>query len=134
MGDERLVGLPRGAPRERLLVVSNETISLYLERPELFGVSAWRDKTAGGATTGRDGAGALKMDVSIAIERLETLEVEMSAEPRAKLAEEGGGKSVTLQFADDTGAMLFRSRMREVLWGKGQTMWTGNTLVQPGEM
>lgn len=133
---ERLDSVSRGAPRERLLVVNTDSVSLYLESPTLFGVSPWRDQVRADQTR-RDGIAALKKDASIPFHALGTIELEMSPEPRAKLAKVGASEakpaSITLQFADDTGAMLFRSRMREVLWGKGQTTWAGNTLAQTCE-
>ena len=40
----------------------------------------------------------------------------------------GDEDELLLQFADDTGAMLFRHHMRRALWGKGSASWTGKSL------
>ena len=79
------------------------------------------------AFSGKDGEDALTLKQSIAIESLTTLELEMSAEPRARLAE-SGGEPLLLEFADDTGAMLFRHHMRRALWGRGQVGWASTSL------
>jgi hypothetical protein len=59
---------------------------------------------------------------------LEMLELEMCEEPRVLLA--GDGKSVTLQFADDTAALLFRMHMRSLLWDMGRVEWRAHTILQ----
>ena len=77
--------------------------------------------------SGRDGLESLTLKESVSIDQLSTLELEMSAEPRARLAE-SGGKELLLEFADDTAAMLFRHHMRRALWGRGQVGWTSTSL------
>ena len=54
------------------------------------------------------------------------LELEMAAEPKAKLST--GDKNLLLRFADDSSALFFRMRMREKLWGKGHAVWRSHNL------
>ena len=69
----------------------------------------------------------MKLKETVSIDNLSILELEMSAEPRARLAE-SGGTTLLLEFADDTGAMLFRHHMRRALWGRGQVSWKTTSL------
>ena len=101
-------------------------VELYEERPELFGVPLMMDQETS-AFSGRDGLDSLALKESVRVDALATLELEMSAEPRARLAE-AGSAPILLEFADDTGAMLFRHHMRRALWGRGQVGWTGTSL------
>jgi len=112
-------------PHVRLLIVTETHVELYAERPELFGVPLMRDQETS-AFSGRDGQDVLQPKESVAIEALSTLELEMSAEPRARLAD--GGTPLLLEFADDTGAMLFRHHMRRALFGRGQVSWKNTSL------
>ena len=101
----------------RLIMITETHLEIYAEKAHLFGVPLARDVETS-AFSGKDGEDALTLKQSIAIESLTTLELEMSAEPRARLAE-SGGEPLLLEFADDTGAMLFRHHMRESAVGQG---------------
>ena len=115
-----------GKPEVRLLLVTDTHVELYEERAELFGVPLMMDQDAI-SFTGRDGLDSLRLAESVPIDNLATLELEMSAEPRARLAE-AEGTQLLLEFADDNGAMLFRHHMRRALWGRGQVGWTSTSL------
>ena len=115
-----------GKPSVRLLLVTESHIELYEEKVELFGVPLMIDQETS-SFSGRDGLESLTLKESVSIDNLSTLELEMSAEPRARLAE-AGGKELLLEFADDTAAMLFRHHMRRALWGRGQVGWTSASL------
>ena len=110
----------------RMLLVTETHVELYEEDASLFGTPLLLDSDFG-AYSGRDGLDACKLTERVEIDNLGSLDLEMSAEPRARLAE-SGGKEILLEFADDTGAMLFRHHMRRALWGRGQVGWTATSL------
>jgi len=118
--------LKEDKPTVRLLIVTETHVELYAEKPELFGVPLMRDQETT-SFSGRDGQDALQPKETVSIDNLSTLELEMSAEPRARLAESGNAP-LLLEFADDTGAMLFRHHMRRALFGRGQVSWKNTSL------
>jgi hypothetical protein len=116
-------------PKEMLLILSEERIEFFEEKVALFAVPPHHD---GGAMRHHaegyvgDGIDSLKQVLSIHLDEITSLELEMSAEPRARMKIEG--KVILLTFADDTGAMLWRYHMRLALWGSGKASWTGSSL------
>ena len=80
----------------------------------------WSDITNTEDIEQPNGRELLRLETTIDIESLSALDMVMSAEPQVILE---GGDKITLTFADDAAAALFRQRMREVLWGHGQTSW-----------
>jgi len=109
-------------PGPRLLVITEKSLLLFFEYPEYFGLVPWSDLQSADDIEQPNGREHLRLEMSIDIEELATLDMIMSAEPQVVIAPDGGEK-VTLTFADDAAAALFRQRMREVLWGHGQTSW-----------
>jgi hypothetical protein len=122
----RVEQLGAGGKTLRLMLVTGTHVELYAEKPDLFGVPLMIEQDTS-SFSGKDGLDCLALKEAISIDNLSTLELEMSAEPRARLAE-SGGKLVLLEFADDTGAMLFRHHMRQALWGRGRVGWTSASL------
>jgi len=114
-------------PGPRLLVVDQSSLSIYLEFPEYFGMQPWTDLHATDDIDQPNGRDVIRHEMSIDIDNLESLDMVMSSEPQVVLAP-FGGPQVTLTFADDAAAALFRQRMREVLWGHGQTTWNDATV------
>ena len=116
-------------PKELLLVLSGERIEFFEEKVSLFAVPPHHD---GGSMRHQaegfsgDGINSLKQVMSVHLDEITSLELEMSAEPRARMKIEG--KVILLTFADDTGAMLWRYHMRLALWGTGKASWTGSSL------
>jgi len=108
-------------PGPRLLVITEKALLLFFEYPEYFGLVPWSDVAADDIEQ-PNGREHLRLEKAIEIEELATLDMIMSAEPQVVIAPDGGQK-ITLTFADDAAAALFRQRMREVLWGHGQTSW-----------
>jgi len=116
---------------ERLMVLTHDAIKVYTERPELFALPPAEELDASMRDHARgDGMDVMKKEFEIKLVDLSLLQLELSAEPRVKLrgAEE---KTHNLQFADDTAALLFRSKMREALWNKGRARWSGVSLEKP---
>jgi len=107
---------------EVLLILTDKTLDLYTENPSLFAHAAAMDSSEDSI----DGMDMLKMKESIDLQDVNAIELEMSAEPRARLSLDG--HKILLCFADDTGAMLWRHHMRRALWGTGQATWTGASL------
>ncbi|KAL3892986.1 MAG: hypothetical protein SGPRY_014587, partial [Prymnesium sp.] len=101
-------------PGPRLLVVDDRALSIYLEYPEYFGLPPWVDVTGSDSFDQPNGLEMLRLDVAVELDDLDSLDLLMSAEPQVVLAPSAGHK-VTLTFADDAAAALFRQRMREVL-------------------
>lgn len=124
-------------PKEVLLIVTTDSLLFYSEKASLFAVPPLLDSSnVRNASMGLKGDGieALKELTKVNLEDITSIELEMSAEPRARLAIEGS-KTLLLVFADDTGAMLWRYQMRNVLWGAGKSWsktWTGKSLGGPG--
>ena len=111
-----------------MTILTPNAIEIYTERAGLFGAPPIADAKSFTAHLGkRDGTDALKMLKTIPLDDITSIELEMSAEPRARIGV-GEGGSVLLCFADDTGAMLWRHHMRRAMWGVGQAMWTDASL------
>ena len=121
---------------ERLLVLTDSSISIFTEEPEHFHAVLAEEESATeeGSSKARAHSTApsaekvMKLEMRIELESLEMLELEMCEEPRVLLS--GDGKSVTLQFADDTAALLFRMHMRSLLWDMGRVEWRAHTILQ----
>ena len=120
-------------PRERLLVLTADHVAVYKENAQYFTLPPAIDQGAS-SRDGRDGMDMLTLvkGSKIPLDSISSLGFEMSNEPRITLSG-GEGDPVRLKFADDTVALLFRSKMREALWGKGQAKWSGHTLAVPEE-
>ena len=118
----------KGAPSERLLVVTDHSVLLYIERPELFGLMPWNDLSSTDDLDQLDGTDFLRLDDDgeVVISDLDSLDLVMQSEPVARLSAVGS-EPLSVAFADDTGAALFRQRMREVLNGKGHASWNDGT-------
>jgi len=140
---------------QRLLVLTDNALSIFVEEPELFNVPLEgngdsleitdaggdnvSDNSAGAGTAsghkGRNGADVVHLETVIDVNALEKLELEMSAEPKVHLLGadfDGHSNDVLLQFADDTAALLFRMQVRSILWDKGHAEWRSHTLIQSG--
>ena len=118
-------------PGPRLLVIiehaqHEHSLNLYYEQPEYFGLTPWSDLQSADDIEQPNGRELLQQELSIDIAELSSLDMIMSAEPQVVIEPDSGGK-VTLTFADDAAAGLFRQRMREVLWGHGQTSWNDSS-------
>jgi len=126
-------------PKEVLLLLTAERLELYAERPSLFALPALMDftnpKEREVAARRGDGLDAFALHAAIPIADITSIELEMSAEPRARIGYDSSevlpgdpGATLLLSFADDTGAMLWRFHMRQALWGTGAATWTGKSL------
>jgi len=122
---------------ERLLVLTDSSISIFTEEPEHFhavlaeeesATEEGSNKARAPHSTAPSAEQVTKLEMRIELGSLEMLELEMCEEPRVLLA--GDGKSVTLQFADDTAALLFRMHMRSLLWDMGRVEWRAHTILQ----
>lgn len=104
----------------RSLVVTEQKVALFFEYPEYFGLVPWSEITED--IEQPNGREFLRLDTTLDVGDLATLDMIMSAEPQVVIGRDGG-EQIALTFADDAAAALFRQRMREVLWGHGQTSW-----------
>ena len=121
-----LVDAKGNATQPRLLLLTSDALEVHKERPELFDVPPAKDVPTA-LFSGHDGEDVLSLEMTLPLADLGTLDLQLSAQPRVRL--EARDSSATLEFADDTGAMLFRHRIRSALWGRGAAKWTGISLA-----
>lgn len=117
-------------PGARLLVITENALELFWERPEFFGLVPWSDLNSADDIEQPNGRELLQLEASLDIDELSSLDMVMSAEPQV-IIEPGGGEKVTLTFADDAAVSLFRQYIRRVLWGHGQTSWNESSKGGP---
>ena len=121
---ERFHSLKGGAgSRERLLVVTSERLALYREEAKYFAHLPWTDVEADKVGAVPDGSDMLTREELVDLDAISSAALESGVQPRVTIGRQGGS-NITLQFADDTGAALFRHCMSDVLAALGGD-WVG---------